>query len=209
MRRQMNTTEEKIIQSAMKEFSSYGLAGARVDRIARTAKINKAMIYYHFKSKEKLYEAILSIFSEGINKSIENVIQDGRLDKEKLYSVTSVYIDHICNLDPDFIRIMLREISSGGKYFRKIIFPNTLQPISSLLVENITREIENKAIRPLNPFYLIIQILGSIIFFNMIKIHLNGTDLYQILFKENYIEDFKQNLIAILRNGIELKGGAK
>jgi TetR/AcrR family transcriptional regulator len=205
----MNTTEEKIIQSAIKEFSNYGFAGARVDRIARTAKINKAMIYYHYRSKEKLYEKILTIFSEGINKSLENIIQDGRIDKYKLYSIASVYIEHICRLDPDFVRIMLREISSGGKYFRKIIFPKTLQPISSLLTENITREIKNKAIRPLNPFYLIIHIIGSTIFFNMIKIHLNGTDLYKVLFKENYIEEFKQNLIGILQHGIELREGVQ
>ncbi len=42
-------------------------------------------------------------------------------------------------------------------------------------------------------------------FLNMAKINLNGTDLYKILFKENYIEEFKQNLIEILQHGIELK----
>jgi TetR/AcrR family transcriptional regulator len=205
----MSTTEEKIIQSAVKEFSNYGFAGARVDRIAKLGKINKAMIYYHFKSKEKLYETILSIFAEGINKSLENIIRNGNVNKEELYSITSVFIEHMCNLDPDFVKMMLREISSGGKFFRKIIFPKTLQPLSSLLTENITREIENKVIRPLNPFYLIIQVLGSIMFLNIAKINLHGTDLYEILFKENYIEEFKQNLIEILQHGIEFKEGAK
>ncbi len=65
------------------------------------------MIYYHFKSKEKLYETILSIFAEGINKSLENIIRDGNIDKEGLYSITSVFIEHMCNLDPDFVKIML------------------------------------------------------------------------------------------------------
>jgi TetR/AcrR family transcriptional regulator len=205
----MITTEEKIMQSALKEFSNYGFAGARVDRIAKFAKINKAMIYYHYKSKEKLYETVLSNFANGIYKAMEYIIQDGNVDKKELYSIISVFIEYICNLSPDYVKIMLREISSGGKYFRKVILPKTLQPISFILVGNITREIENKNIRPLNPFYLIIQIIGSIVFFNMLKFNLQGTDFYKIIFKENYIEEFKQSLIAIIQNGVELKDGTK
>lgn len=54
------TTGEKIIKAAQREFAQYGYEGARVDRIAQKAKINKAMIYYHYKSKENLYESLLS-----------------------------------------------------------------------------------------------------------------------------------------------------
>ncbi|MFH0976881.1 MAG: TetR/AcrR family transcriptional regulator [Spirochaetota bacterium] len=205
----MTTVEEKIKQAAIKEFSRYGFAGARVDRIAKTAKINKAMIYYHFRSKEKLYEDILSILADGINNSLKNIISDGNLDKNKLYSIVSVYIDFICTLDPDFVKVMLRELSSGGKYFRKIVFIKTLQPLSFLLAQNITKEINNKVFRQLNPFYLIIQTIGSIVFFNMLKINLHGTDLYNIIFKENNIEEFKQNLLAVMQNGIEFKEGTE
>jgi TetR/AcrR family transcriptional regulator len=49
------TTREKILASARKEFSEKGLNGARVDRIAGASGVNKAMIYYHFGSKEALY----------------------------------------------------------------------------------------------------------------------------------------------------------
>ncbi len=205
----MIKTEEKIIQAAIKEFSQHGFAGARVDRIARLAKINKAMIYYHYRSKEDLYEAILSIFADGITRSVGDIIRKDKIEKEDLYSIISVFTDYICGVDSDFVKIMLREISSGGKYFRKIIFPKTLQPISSVLIENIIKKIDSKLIRPLNPFYLIVQILGSIIFFNIMKIHLHGTEMYKIIYKENYVEEFKQNLITIIQDGIELKEAAE
>ena len=48
-----------ILAAAALEFAARGFAGARVDRIARRAKVNKAMLYYHFKSKERLYRTLL------------------------------------------------------------------------------------------------------------------------------------------------------
>ena len=45
--------------AAAAEFAARGFAGANVDRIARAARVNKAMIYYHFKSKAALYREIL------------------------------------------------------------------------------------------------------------------------------------------------------
>ena len=52
-------TAARILEVARDEFAKYGFDGARVDRIASRAKINKAMIYYHYRSKEKLYHAVI------------------------------------------------------------------------------------------------------------------------------------------------------
>jgi len=52
-------TKEKILEAAMEEFSSYGVAGARVDRIAKKAKCNKNMIYIYFENKETLFITVL------------------------------------------------------------------------------------------------------------------------------------------------------
>ena len=52
-------TRQQILDTAKKEFAQHGLEGARVDIIAAHAKINKAMIYYHFQSKENLYQAVI------------------------------------------------------------------------------------------------------------------------------------------------------
>jgi TetR/AcrR family transcriptional regulator len=50
-------TRGRILDAAVAEFASYGLAGARTDRIAHTAGVNKALLYYYFESKDKLYLA--------------------------------------------------------------------------------------------------------------------------------------------------------
>ena len=48
-----------ILAAARDEFADYGLGGARVDRIAERAGVNKRLIYYYFEDKEKLFEAVL------------------------------------------------------------------------------------------------------------------------------------------------------
>lgn len=53
----------RILDAALKEFSANGLAGARTDRIAATAGVNKALLYYYFESKENLYLAALEMIS--------------------------------------------------------------------------------------------------------------------------------------------------
>jgi AcrR family transcriptional regulator len=50
---------QAILEAAINEFSAKGLSGARVDAIARAARVNKQLIYYYFDSKDGLYEAVL------------------------------------------------------------------------------------------------------------------------------------------------------
>ena len=52
-------TREAILKAALKEFAQEGLAGARTDAIARSAGVNKALLYYYFDDKETLYGAVL------------------------------------------------------------------------------------------------------------------------------------------------------
>src|SRR5258708_17111555 len=57
--RDLNRTREKILAAALAEFSAKGFAGARVDAIARRARVNKRMLYYCFGAKQELYREIV------------------------------------------------------------------------------------------------------------------------------------------------------
>src|SRR5438045_9703083 len=52
-------TRSRILAAACDEFGARGFAATTVDRIARRARVNKAMIYYHFPNKRALYLAII------------------------------------------------------------------------------------------------------------------------------------------------------
>lgn len=53
------TTSDRILAAAKTEFVKNGYGGARVDKIARRANVNKQMLYYYFSSKELLYKAVI------------------------------------------------------------------------------------------------------------------------------------------------------
>jgi AcrR family transcriptional regulator len=57
--RDADRSREAILVAARDEFAEYGLGGARVDRIAERAAINKKLIYYYFENKEQLFRAVL------------------------------------------------------------------------------------------------------------------------------------------------------
>src|SRR5260370_12564575 len=59
------TTARRIVATAEQIFAEEGLAGARMDDIARSAKVNKALLYYYFRSKEELFRFVLeTLFSQ-------------------------------------------------------------------------------------------------------------------------------------------------
>ncbi|MET7402921.1 TetR family transcriptional regulator [Dactylosporangium sp. NPDC005572] len=60
MNRDAQATQQRLIDAAADEFAAYGIAGARVDRIAAAAKSNKAQIYHYFGSKDQLFDAVMN-----------------------------------------------------------------------------------------------------------------------------------------------------
>lgn len=57
--RDADRSQSTILAAARDEFAEFGLGGARVDRIAERAGLNKRLIYYYFEDKEKLFQAVL------------------------------------------------------------------------------------------------------------------------------------------------------
>ncbi|PKL19388.1 MAG: hypothetical protein CVV49_00840 [Spirochaetae bacterium HGW-Spirochaetae-5] len=200
------SSEEKVISAAVEEFAALGYAGARVDTIAEKAKVNKAMIYYHFKSKEQLYERILKDITSNIFTQIRDAAVAEGDPMDVLNSIISRYMDMLDGFDKSFFQIMMREIASGGEYFKKIALPNLVLPVFSIVAPLINSAIEEGRMRELNPFYTFLQIIGGVVFFNIIRIPLDGTDLAKLIFKDGYLDAYKENFFKILKNGLELKG---
>jgi AcrR family transcriptional regulator len=59
MSRDPQATRQRLLEAAADEFAAYGIAGARVERIAAAARSNKSQIYHHFGSKKRLFDAVL------------------------------------------------------------------------------------------------------------------------------------------------------
>ncbi|MGO4713968.1 TetR/AcrR family transcriptional regulator [Bradyrhizobium sp. 2TAF24] len=98
----------RILAAAKREFSAYGLAGARVDRIAAEAGANKRMLYYHVGNKEDLYLTVLEGAYEDI-RAEERELNLEHLDPpeaiERLISFTWSYFIR----NPEFLALLNTE----------------------------------------------------------------------------------------------------
>lgn len=86
-----------ILQAAVVEFSREGAAGARTDAIARAAGVNKALLYYYFKNKERLYAAVLDQVFGGLKQTIEKALSNDLPPREKLLAYIGAHFDYIAS----------------------------------------------------------------------------------------------------------------
>ncbi len=112
-------TRRNILEVATQEFSSMGLAGARVDAIAERTNTTKRMLYYYFGSKEGLYEAVL----EKVYGDIRSLEQDLKISDmspvEGLRSLVEFTFDYH-DKHRDFVRLVTIENIHGAKYIEQV-----------------------------------------------------------------------------------------
>lgn len=58
------TTEDKILNSARKNFLLYGYYGTTIEKIAREAGVSKAIVHYYFRTKDNLYKEIIGMIAD-------------------------------------------------------------------------------------------------------------------------------------------------
>ena len=108
-------SRQRVFHAAAKEFAARGYAGASVDRIARAARLNKAMIYYHFGSKAALYRDILRDMFEAALTRVRAVAAGPGSPEDKLRAFVEA-IAAEAEARPHFPPIWLREIAEGGAH---------------------------------------------------------------------------------------------
>jgi TetR/AcrR family transcriptional regulator len=115
----LSGTAQKILDAAREEFSKSGLAGARVDRIASRAGVNKAMIYYHFRSKEDLYQTVIDEHLTRVGQFISQNLRAQHSPEDFLANIT-LFIDTMFRERRTFVPIFLREMASGGERIKDV-----------------------------------------------------------------------------------------
>jgi AcrR family transcriptional regulator len=65
------TARERILRAAMEEFAEHGFSGARINRIAAAANLNKQLIYHYFDSKDGIYAAVLGEMLTSMHHSLD------------------------------------------------------------------------------------------------------------------------------------------
>jgi AcrR family transcriptional regulator len=108
-------TRARILDAARTEFAQYGIAGARVDRIADNARANKAQLYAYFKSKEGLFDAV---FAQSLHAIVDAVPIDGTDLPGYAVRLYDEYLEH-----PELVRL-----AAWSRLERRPTGPLTAEP---------------------------------------------------------------------------------
>jgi AcrR family transcriptional regulator len=113
--RARSPSRTRLLAAATEEFAAHGLAGGSVDRIARKARLNKAMIYYHFASKDALYREILRSTFEAVRAGVDATQTATAPPAERLGAFVDAFLAAALTR-PHFPRMMMRELSESGRH---------------------------------------------------------------------------------------------
>ena len=157
-----SSTEEKILAAAKQVFMENGLDGARMQDIADKAGINKALLHYYFRSKDKLFERI---FMEEAQKFMPRVTEIMLSDIplfEKIERFMGEYIDTLTQ-NPMLANFILNEIHRNPKEMMTKIWGNQRAPVDKV-DEHIAKLVKKGEIRPIKGYELMVNMVSLCIF---------------------------------------------
>jgi TetR/AcrR family transcriptional regulator len=166
-RGQPEESRAAILRAAVAEFAEYGIDGARTDRIAREARVNKALLYYYFKDKDALYEVVLDQVFSGMREQVMPVLESDLPPKQKLLEYVGRYFDYIA-MNPQFPRVvqseMMRMNTHGSPRMLRIA-REYFAPIYAKLAEILREGAEKREFRAINPMDFVPSMVGIVIFY--------------------------------------------
>jgi AcrR family transcriptional regulator len=157
------TAEKKILTAARKVFTSKGMAGARMQDIADQAGINKALLHYYFRDKDKLFETIFLEEAQRFFPKINMIFSSDAPLFEKIETFVAEYIDEMVE-NPYLPWFVLNEMNRDPDHFLYRIWGKDNLPKPGKFLEQIEKEIRNGTIKKINPVHLLLNLLSMTIF---------------------------------------------
>jgi AcrR family transcriptional regulator len=160
-----DATKQRIFDASIKTFAQKGFAGARMDEIARQAKVNKATIYYHIGDKRTLYEQILKKIFGGVADLLTQN-DDADLPAEKRLRRFIRALAGLIENNTDMAAIMLREQAAGAKDFPEMVALD-LSRIISLITGILDDGVKTGVFKKTTPVIVHLMAIGTMVFTKM------------------------------------------
>ena len=162
-RRARHDSRPAIFQAAAQEFAQRGYDAAGVDRIAARARVNKAMLYYHYGSKQGLYVAVLRDMFCAVGERTRAIAQRDAPAELKL-DAWIVAIVEAAAARPWFPPIMLRELASGAAHIDAETF-GLMNAVYTAVRDMIVQGQRDGVFRQVDPLLTYLTILPTILIF--------------------------------------------
>jgi TetR/AcrR family transcriptional regulator len=160
-------TRGRILDAALREFAAHGLAGARTEQIAAAAGVNKALLYYYFESKEKLYAAALEMVSARVRDRSMAVFLRDASPGERLLRAALDHFDRILT-QREFQTLMQQEmmrLHKGEEGLLPILVQRVFAPLHAMYQSLVREGIASGEIIEADWLQIALLALGANVFY--------------------------------------------
>lgn len=197
-----DNTEQKILDAAHTVFIRKGMDGSRMQEIANEAGINKALLHYYFRTKEKLFAAIFRQVFKQVFPGIKELLYADVAIEIKIGAFVEKYMELLLK-NPYIPMFILKEINRDPESLATVIKSQGTHPEEVFAV--FEKEMEKGTIRRMNPKDLLVNMLALSIFPIagrplMTEMFFDGdAEAYKIFLAErkNTVKEFILNSILI------------
>lgn len=159
-KRDAEATRSRIIHNAMELFAKKGFEGVSVDEVALASKINKAMIFYYFKNKAGLYEAVMQGVLEDMYEEIVEADKCCESTLGELKAFIATYAS-FAKRYPYFPALLLRELSDSGAHLPELMF-ESMKKLFVLLSAILDKGVKEGLFKDVIPMIVHFMIIGTI-----------------------------------------------
>ncbi len=194
-------TEQQILEAAKQIFQERGFAGARMQEIADEADINKSMLHYYFRSKDKLFQ---KVFQDSIRQFFPEILKVLHADlalTPKIEKLVETYYE-MFRKHPHLPRFVIHEMNQHPDRFKEFV-KNMGFEIPETFVKQIRQEIESDSMLNIDPREFIINTIGLCVF------PLIARPMIETVFKMNneqyqqFLEQRKKELPKFILNAVK------
>ncbi len=157
------STEEKIKEAAKSVFVRNGYSGGRMQDIADEAGINKALLHYYYRNKEKLFELIFFEVFDIIIPQLKATVNTDQSVEEKIKAFVSTYID-VIQANPHVPIFVLHELSQDADRFVEKLKQRHVLPEMAQFILQLMAEMEAGNIKSFQPLHLFMNIISMCAF---------------------------------------------
>jgi TetR/AcrR family transcriptional regulator len=160
-------TRKRILDAALSEFAAHGLAGARTEQIAAAAGVNKALLYYYFESKEKLYAAALEMVSARVRDRSMQVFLREASPGERLMRAALEHFDRILT-QREFQSLMQQEmirLHKGEATELTILVKRIFAPLHAMFQSMVREGIASGELIEAEWLQIVLAALGANVFY--------------------------------------------
>lgn len=194
---------DRILAAALAEFAAHGFAGARVDRVARTARVNKAMLYYHFTSKELLYQAVLEELFGRVAAFVARVLGDDLPAERRFEALAGFWVD-VFESAPELRPLILREMAGGGERIREAFARILLQAGVPRKARAVFEDgIRQGRFRSVDPMHALTSFVGMNLFYLFFQPLVHS--IWEIRDEEAFRKSRPKEVADIFLRGLEAR----